>query len=284
MKHMKTKLSVVYLALLIAVSGTLFFGLKSKSQQEKLVQAELMQDEMSQKLMEYERLSQIDSLLLEGDYDSAIQSYHTSLDAQKENKMGIPLRIALAEKLLHDNDWQKSSQNNTENVVDTVAIQNMVSGDEIRKFDSINFTLEKTRVQLARIKKQLKNKSLGAYLKFKSKKGNQMHYVGQVKNGQANGFGIALLDTGSRYEGQWKNNQREGEGTFYWPDGEYYIGAYSNDKRSGFGTYYWPNGEKYAGEWKEDKRSGSGQFFGSDGDVVAGGEWNDDELIEVNKK
>jgi hypothetical protein len=155
---------------------------------------------------------------------------------------------------------------------------------EIRKYDSLNFTLEKMKVQLVRLQREFRDKSFGEYLKFKSKKGNQLHYVGQVKNGKANGFGIALLDSGSRYEGQWKDGQRQGEGTFYWPDGEYYVGTYENDKRSGFGTYYWPNGEKYAGEWKEDKRSGSGKIIGTRGDVVAGGEWADDELVEVNEK
>lgn len=281
---MKMKLSIVYFALAMVLGGCLFFATKSNSLQKQLASVESEQKELIQKLDEYQRLTKIDSMLLKGEYDTAIQSYAASLDSREENKMGIPLRIALAEKLLHDKTGATSSQNDIRAVVDTTNLQKAASAEEIRKFDSINFTLEKTKVQLARLKKQLKNKSFGEYLKFKSKKGNQMHYVGQVKNGKANGFGIALLDTGSRYEGQWKDNEREGEGTFFWPDGEYYVGTYSNDKRSGFGTYYWPNGEKYAGEWKEDKRSGSGQFYGSDGDVVAGGEWNDDKLIEVNKK
>lgn len=281
---MKIKLSFISFALVIVLGGCLFFAIKSNSLQKQLVIAESEQIILIQKLDEYQRLTKMDSLLLKGEYDNAIQSYTASLDSREENKMGIPLRIALAEKLLHTKTKATSSQKNFKTAVDTTNFEKATSTEEIRKFDSINFTLEKTKVQLARLKKQLKNKSFGEYLKFKSKKGSQMHYVGQVKNGKANGFGIALLDTGSRYEGQWKHNEREGEGTFFWPDGEYYVGTYSNDKRSGFGTYYWPNGEKYAGEWKEDKRSGSGQFYGSDGDVVAGGEWNDDKLIEVNKK
>lgn len=280
---MKTKTTLFYVAFALTAATAIFFLTKSARLQNELEETTLRQSELSQRVDQYEQLSQIDSMLLNGDYDTAIQSYHASM-VREENKMGIPLRIALAEKLLHEQRGTNSYDAHLKAQIDSLSQQKLAAPEEIRKFDSLNFTLEKTKVQLARLKRQLNNKSFGEYLKFKSKKGNQMHYVGQVKNGKANGFGIALLDTGSRYEGQWKDNQRQGEGTFYWPDGEYYIGEYENDKRSGFGTYYWPNGEKYAGQWKEDKRSGSGQFFGTDGDVIADGEWNDDKLVEINKR
>lgn len=281
---MKTKNTLLYFALAITGAGALFFLTKSARLQNQLAETEVKQTELTEKVSQYERLTQIDSMLLRGDYDTAIQSYNTSMLSQEENKMGIPLRIALAEKLLHDQMGTTSGDSHLRAQIDSLSQQKAATPEEVRKYDSLNFTLEKTKVQLARLKRQMNNKSFGEYLKFRSKKGNQMHYVGQVKNGKANGYGIALLDTGSRYEGQWQDNQRQGEGTFYWPDGEYYIGEYAYDRRSGFGTYYWPNGEKYAGEWKEDKRSGSGQFFGTDGDVIADGEWNDDKLVEINKR
>lgn len=198
--------------------------------------------------------------------------------------MDIPLRIAIAEKLLKAEKAGAKSARKEEVNPDSLQTEAVVQLPELRAYDSLNFVLEKTRVQLTRLSRQLKQKSFGEYLTFKSKKGNQLHYVGQVKNGKANGFGIALLDTGSRYEGEWKDNQRQGEGTFYWADGQYYVGTYEGDKRSGFGTYYWPNGEKYAGEWKEDKRSGTGKFFDADGDIVTGGRWQDDKLVDADKK
>ncbi|MFS4447520.1 MORN repeat-containing protein [Maribacter sp. 2307UL18-2] len=281
---MKTKNTLLYFALAITAAGALFFLTKSTRLQQQLTESEVKQTELTEKVSEYEQLTEIDSMLLSGDYDTAIRSYTASMQTREENKMGIPLRIALAEKLLHDQMGAVSSKSHLESRMDSLSQQKSATPKEVRKYDSLNFTLEKTKVQLARLKRQMNTKSFGEYLKFKSKKGNQLHYIGQVKNGKANGYGIALLDTGSRYEGQWQDNQRQGEGTFYWPDGEYYVGDYENDKRSGFGTYYWPNGEKYAGEWKEDKRSGSGQFFGTDGDIIAGGEWNDDKLVEVNKR
>lgn len=281
---MKMKKILPYIALVLTVAGVVYLFAKSNRLQNTLAQTEAERMELRDQVSHFEQLAHIDSMLLQGDYNSVIQSYNATLATQEENKMGIPLRIALAEKLLLDEKGAAAADARLKSEIDTLSLRTAATPEEVRKFDSINFTLEKTKVQLARLQQQLKNKSFGAYLKFKSKKGNLMHYVGEVKNGKANGYGIALLDTGSRYEGQWKDNERQGEGTFYWPDGEYYVGAYANDRRSGFGTYYWPNGEKYAGEWKEDKRSGSGQFYGTDGDVIADGEWNDDKLVEVNKR
>lgn len=279
---MKTKTPIALLLLAITTIGAIFFILENKNLKNQLAEIQEVQSHLMKEVHEYEELIHIDSMLLKGEYNTAINSYAKSLKFHEENKMGIPVRIALAEKLMHTN--QNISKLDTRNDVDSLTTNKFATSEEIRKFDSINFTLEKTKMQLTRLRSQLKQKSFGEYLQFKSKKGNQMHYVGQVKHGKANGFGIALLDSGSRYEGQWKDNERSGEGTFYWTDGQYYVGTFDNDKRSGFGTYYWPNGEKYAGEWKDDKRSGEGKFFGVDGDVVTGGQWNDDELIETNKK
>ncbi|WP_209400368.1 hypothetical protein [Pseudozobellia sp. WGM2] len=282
---MKFKKSVLFLVLALTTIGALFFGIKVNNLQNQLQEVEIEQGQIEEKLNDYEQLSRIDSMLLEGNYDTAIQSYNaTSLKVKEENKMGIPLRIALAEKLSQAYNSPRVKEDTIKTKIDSTLQPLAATAEQVRKFDSLNFSLEKTKVQLARLKKQLQQKSFGEYLKFKSKKGNFMHYVGQVKNGKANGYGIAVLDSGSRYEGQWRENQREGEGTFYWPDGEYYVGTYASDKRSGFGTYYWPNGEKYAGQWKEDKRSGTGKFFDSQGDLVAGGEWNDDKLVEINDK
>ena len=278
---MKMKKTVVTAILAITVIGAIFFIAKSYNLKQKLTEVEEQQAKLYEKLDGYEQLIHIDSMLLEGEYDSAIESYNATMEVRKENKLGIPLRIALAEKLLHNYEGARNSRKQVAD--DTLLRQTSETPLEIRKYDSLNFTLEKTKVQLTRLKERLKQKSFGEYLKFESTKGNQMHYVGQVKNGKANGFGIALLDTGSRYEGEWTDNARQGQGTFYWPDGEYYVGTYTNDRRSGYGTYYWPNGEKYAGEWKEDKRSGSGKFFDAAGEVVADGEWNDDELVKVDK-
>ncbi len=281
---MKIKKYLPFVLLALVTAGMLFFVTKSIKLQKEFAQAAQENKIISEKLNGYERLTEIDSLLLQGDYNTAIDSYNAAMNSKGENNMVIPLRIALAEKLRNTNTGVYTVQNSTVDQQDTLPASSWDEELAVRKYDSLSFSLEKTKVQLVRLKKQLQQKSFGEYLTFKSKKGNQMHYIGQVKDGKAHGFGVALLDTGSRYEGEWQNNQRHGEGTFYWPDGEYYVGNYINDKRSGFGSYYWPNGEKYTGEWKDDKRSGTGKFYDAEGDVVAGGEWNDDKLVDVNKK
>lgn len=279
---MKKYLPFVLLA--IFAIGMFFFVSKSVQLQRELAQVSGKNKTISEKLNEYEKLTEIDSLLLQGEYDAAIASYNASMNSAEENNMVIPLRIALAEKLMNSKAGIPSVPDSVTAQKDSIPNSNLDEEVAVRKYDSLNFSLEKTKVQLTRLKKQLQQKSFGEYLTFTSKKGNQLHYIGQVKDGKAHGFGVALLDTGSRYEGEWQNNQRHGEGTFYWPDGEYYVGNYKNDKRNGYGTYYWPNGQKYTGEWKDDKRSGVGKFYDAEGDVVAGGEWNDDKLVEQSDK
>lgn len=281
---MKFKKYIPFILLAIFAVGTLFFISKSLQLQKDLAQVKEENKTITKKINTYERLTEIDSLLLEGDYDNAIASYNASMNSDEENNRIIPLRIALAEKLMKSKTGTNPVPDSILAEQDTMPKSSWSEDVAVRKYDSINFSLEKAKVQLTRLKKQLQQKSFGEYITFKSKKGSQMHYIGQVKDGKAHGFGVALLDTGSRYEGEWKNNERHGEGTFYWPDGEFYVGNYKNDKRSGLGTYYWPNGEKYTGEWEEDKRSGTGKFYDAEGDVVAGGEWNNDKLVEVNKK
>ncbi|WP_421807229.1 MORN repeat-containing protein [Flagellimonas sp.] len=282
---MKLKKYTFFILLAVLAVGTVFFVAKSLKLKKELALTKEQNQTLTKKLESHEQLVKIDSLLLEGDYDGAIASYQTNLlTAGKENNMVIPLRIALAEKLRNKDISLNTAVVDETEKQDSLPVSRWSEETAIRTYDSLNFSLEKTKVQLARLKKQLQQKSYGEYLTFTSQKGNQLHYIGQVKNGKAHGFGVALLETGSRYEGEWENNQRHGEGTFYWPDGEYYVGTYQNDKRSGYGTYYWPNGEKYTGQWKDDKRSGTGKFYDAEGEIVAGGEWSDDKLVEVNEK
>lgn len=281
---MKKKVIFPYILFILAASMAIFLLFNTNNLKNELQASQQNESRLAAEFTAYQKLSRIDSVLLKGDYNTAIRSYNETLSGSTENRMYIPLRIALAEKLLKAEKAGEKSARKEEINPDSLQTETAVQIPELRAYDSLNFVLEKTRVQLTRLSRQLKQKSFGEYLTFKSKKGNQLHYVGQVKNGQANGFGIALLDTGSRYEGEWKDNQRQGEGTFYWADGQYYVGTYEGDKRSGFGTYYWPNGEKYAGEWKEDKRSGTGKFFDADGDIVTGGRWQDDKLVDADKK
>ena len=282
---MKKQTIILYLLLTLSIVVTLFLIFRTKGLEQRLKASEADQVMLKEKVGDYQKLMTIDSMLVGGDYNSALKAYNFQLENKLNNdSIGLKLRISLAQSL-KKMTANKRLQSDSIRAAELDSLRNEVAAapQEIRAYDSLSFALEKSKVQLSAARRQLKEKSFGEYLRFESQKGNQIHYVGQVKNKKANGYGIALLDTGSRYEGQWKDNLRHGEGTFYWPDGEYYVGDYSNDKRNGNGTYYWPNKEKYIGQWKDDKRNGEGVFYGSDGEVFTKGMWKDDKLDKATK-
>lgn len=240
------------------------------------IAARQMQDELE--------IRSIDSLLSQGKYKTALDEYAKVLAKDSGlNKGEIEMRINLTRQLISLESKVGTSTSGPRDSVQIDTIMVTITPAEIRAYDSLRFELEKSEVEISHLKRKLQNQAIGTYITFDSRKGNHIHYVGEVQDGKANGRGIAILNTGSRYEGQWKNNMRHGDGTFYWPDGEYYVGNYQNDIRNGRGTYYWPSGEKYIGEWHNDKRNGEGVFYGEDGEVIARGIWKNDELVNVDK-
>jgi len=278
---MKKKDITLYGLLAIISVLALYFGVKSNTLQNEIGESNKAKKELDVLVTGNKELVAIDSVLMKGDYNKAIESYNITLQNHEELNTVIPLRIALAQKLMQNNTVNTTEKGTEKISVDSTAIT-PVTQSEVRRIDSLNFALEKARVQVNNMRKQLNNKSFGEYLSFTSKKGTALHYVGQVKNNKANGLGIAVLETGSRYEGEWKDNLREGNGTFYWADGQYYIGSYKNDMRNGEGTYFWPNGQKYKGQWKDDMRNGKGIFHKKEGSVISG-IWENDKLKEADK-
>ncbi len=276
---------VPYAMLALALAMLLFYMFKSSSLKTRLTSAQKEQKQQVEQVRQYEKLLSIDSLLVQGEYNSALNAYNAEFKNKDiDDVSGVELRIELAQQLLTMEREQHSEQIDLTKKDSLDSIQRQISlPKEIRQYDSLNFAIEKYKVQLANMRRRLQNTSVGEYLTFTNTKGSKMHYVGQVKNGMANGFGVALLNTGSRYNGEWSDNQRHGQGSFYWPDGEYYVGSYQNDKRNGHGTYYWPNGEKYTGDWKDDKRNGEGIFYGKDGNIVTQGVWKNDKLVNENQ-
>lgn len=225
-------------------------------------------------------IARADSLLLAGSYEEAQSAYDNlpeNVGLEKELRRKISTKIRNL-----DNQLRYATSKRPGNTKADTSNLNTTDFD-LQQMDSLSFALTKAQLELKNIRMQMQQKVFGEYLTFKSKKGNRLHYVGEVKNKKANGLGIAILDTGSRYEGEWRNGMRHGKGTFYWIDGEHYEGNYVNDMRSGTGTYYWPNGEKFTGEWKDDLRNGAGVFYGKDGEVIASGIWKDDKLVEQDK-
>ncbi len=275
--------SSVFAILMIGVS---FLGWHQIKQRKQLKGQQAVIEDLEQRLCTQKSLLKTDSLLVQGLYQDALAQYQSQgRELINDGEYGVGLRMAIAKKFLEFEDDLASRALVSLNVEDTASIvENTVPNSKIDQLDSLNFVLSKTKMQLAKMKRQLYQKSFGEYLAFTNSKASQVHYVGQVVNGKANGYGVAILNTGGRYVGQWKNNERHGQGTFYWKDGEYYEGNYERDRRNGQGTYFWPNGEKYIGQWKDDRRSGKGAFFGKDGKLMTKGVWKDDKMITDTTK
>ncbi len=282
---MKNKQTILYVSLAITVLTAVYFITKTVRTQNQLQQSITAQTQLEDRVAVQDAILEADSLLVRGQYNQALEVYDEQLSNKAQFNKELQLKIALTHKLQEMGTHLTSSKaRDTTAVKDTLSASLAKSSAAFtRKIDSISFALKKARVELNSMRKRLNQKSIGAYLTFKSKKGNHIHYVGSVTNQKANGYGIALLDSGSRYEGEWKDNQRHGEGVFYWKDGEYYEGSYQNDQRSGAGSYYWPNGDKYVGHWKNDKRNGQGSFYGKKGPVVTKGIWKNDKLVTQEK-
>jgi len=104
-----------------------------------------------------------------------------------------------------------------------------------------------------------------------------IRYIGEVKQGKAQGFGYAIFDKKGFYEGYWNKNLRNGNGKYTWQNGDFYEGKYFNGLRNGFGTYHFSSGEQYIGQWQNDLRHGHGVLLAKNGKVLFKGEWIDNE-------
>ncbi|MGB3607450.1 MORN repeat-containing protein [Psychroserpens sp.] len=267
---------------LILVLGCAFLGYKTITLSQTIDELKARPLDSNTNASTAKSLAKADSLLVSGNYTEAITQYD---NLQSTSSLNVELRKTMSNKLLEMQQRVKQTQVvTTSNDIEIDDTSNTIAETPTAKtIDSLSFALEKAEMQINSVKQQIQQKTFGKYMTFKSSKGNRLHFVGEVKNEKANGFGIAILDSGSRYEGEWQNNQRHGEGTFYWIDGEHYEGTYKNDLRSGQGIYYWTNGEKFIGEWNDDKRNGRGTFYDKDGNVLTSGIWNDDKLVEEDK-
>jgi len=111
----------------------------------------------------------------------------------------------------------------------------------------------------------------------------KVFYLGEKRNGMANGEGVGLWSTGGVYKGQWKDNKRHGRGHYTWKDGETYMGDFVEDRRTGQGKYVWKDGESYVGGWKDSRRHGWGTVYYPNGKFKYEGDWKDDAFIQPKK-
>ncbi|MBI1320954.1 MAG: hypothetical protein GC168_18665 [Candidatus Hydrogenedens sp.] len=98
---------------------------------------------------------------------------------------------------------------------------------------------------------------------FKDGKPNG-NYVGERKDGKANGYGINSWLSGDRYEGNWKDDQPNGKGTYTWANGSGYQGDWVEGRKEGNAVYIWANGDRFEGTYKGD-RPFAGIYIKADG-------------------
>ena len=124
-------------------------------------------------------------------------------------------------------------------------------------------------------------------LVFEDGQGRRGRYVGEVRDGKANGYGRWVCDPDGKcvslcatqpareacppryapeYTGDFVDNQMHGRGVKRWTSGEYagnsYHGGFRRDKKHGpGGVYTWANGDVFRGSWCDGPRHGPGVFF-----------------------
>ena len=277
MSSSKTRITIIILTAALLLSGGFAIHYAGQVSDLKKELSEIENNKIEQRLEPdpvIKDLKMVDSLILSQQYDKAAElSRELRTKSSNSSLKPLELRYQLVNALVEkENKIQEIQQSQSQ---DSIRVDESDEGK-----DSTSVALREARKNIKQLQSKLEAKPTTEYLDFKTTRGTELHYVGAVKDGKANGYGIAILDSGSRYEGFWKDNMRHGMGEFLWDDGERYVGEYLNDMRHGTGTYYWGNGSKYVGEWKNDGRNGKGKFYNRRGKLKDSGVWKNDELVE----
>ncbi|GAB2768982.1 hypothetical protein GCM10027275_09550 [Rhabdobacter roseus] len=276
--------STILVGLLIGAGSAAFFYRANAHMRTQLADQQHQQiQQQATYITELERLAQADELSLQAQYAQARTLYEQlAADTTSVLHQTAQARLKLLESTSDKNTSTirlvaHTPENNGPNPPELeveLALKNKAL-DSLLEIKSI-LDLQLNAAQSNRDTIRFSQRSI----RFASSKGTMLDYAGETQNGQANGYGIGVWESGSIYNGKWKNNQRHGRGEFQWKDGTRYKGAYENDMRQGYGVYYWNNGERYEGYWEDDKRNGEGTIYRKNGRVVMTGVWKDDRLVE----
>lgn len=121
-----------------------------------------------------------------------------------------------------------------------------------------------------------------------SKRLINVHYKGEMINGEVTGYGVATFDesisiegyfingrvngyanikygSGAKYEGYCENGLRHGFGKYIWADGVVEEGTFKNDTRAGYFKVYYNDGEIFECEYANNKANGLGKYYYTDG-------------------
>ncbi len=298
----QTQRSIFFLSLMLSLALAVFWGSRASKYQSQL--EELRHDpraiQDSIKVAWFQGLIKVDSLMLTGRvgqaqrvFDSLAQAAESfpelsaalSLRSHNFNQIRqLQRRLSLFEG---KDTYQEMAASLLDKRLQIDSLSERLSyahQQQDTQLDSMAFALEKAEMRTEILRTQLANKTSVGYLTFSDAKGEKVHYVGEVSQAQAQGWGIGITESGIRYEGEWQKNRKHGEGVLHWPDKEYYKGQFVQGQRYGQGNYYWPDGEMFSGEWKNDQRNGRGIFYSKDGEIMAQGVWENNKFRKANRE
>ena len=97
------------------------------------------------------------------------------------------------------------------------------------------------------------------YGKTINKNGNI--YLGEFKEGLANGIGVFTTKGGNVYKGDWIDNKLNGFGYICWDNGKKYSGEINKGIFNGIGELIFKNGNIFRGELKNGRMHGTGMIL-----------------------
>ena len=296
MKNPKIKNNLLIISVISIIAAIVFIGYLVKQQSnierehtEKMRAVKQISDSIGKREAFLQEFLVVDNNYILGQYDAAIEAYelisqnHFKSDFE-EDLLKLRLRrideiISHADTISADIEAYRFSLNKAKEEIAELELA-FDSTEQVRQaqLTELNSEIMELKEVIASKNIQLSKKDKVQVISFRNAQGNLIHYLGEVKEGMANGGGVGIFESGGIYKGNWKDNQRHGEGTYTWKDGHKYEGNFVEGVREGQGTYYWSSGEKYVGEWKNNMRNGQGVLYDKDNNVSYDGLWVDDKI------
>jgi len=106
-------------------------------------------------------------------------------------------------------------------------------------------------------------------------------FFGSWENGKRNGFGTTITKDGVKFNGEFKNDIASGKGVLLFSDNEYYMGELTDNIITGHGTFYYKGGASYFGNFLKNKRDGFGVLVNTNNQITSG-IWNQDDFVGTN--
>lgn len=107
--------------------------------------------------------------------------------------------------------------------------------------------------------------------------GNVIRYVGQFRNGFYSGKGVLLFTDSVFLAGQWKDGKLNGQGTNYTKNGTIYFGNFGGGLKNGRGLLVYKNNDFFYGDFKADKANGRCISLWSNGTILSDIQYTDDQ-------